>query len=514
MKKLETVNPRIVSFYDQNPAISFEAVNLIFIDLFDQLLTDVNSTMNASINSQILSTVYENSQKIGELDSSIKHLKETVNAMNVEIIHNIVTKFTDAKQNYINDLKTIVQHNTMEKIGPLLEKNNYQMIDKMSLIVHDVIPKNQSHAYQQIQESIRSFHKSISDDTRVLLKYIDNNSIKEYINNFEMKSTMMIQNLQQPFYSFISASEDRINANIANLKENASSTQLVQTKLISELTEILNKVRPTITANTQDKTGNPIIVLLNKLFSTAEVVNLNKSQFTSAIFSRTMSSSSSSLDNANVSSFLLKRPNKGKVLIQNIDIDRNVNMDEIKDFIQTLEDNNCNGIFLSQHSGFLNKPNFHIETHNKSVVVYVHNVEYCADKIKTAIDIIYHLYVKLRDFNGENDYEITIEKEILEDINKEYQAFILQKEGIMNVLKESQKKVFSQIEEFKFPALDKYLSTKFAAPIHKQGFKCDLCKVFNANNLKALAAHKRGCTRKNVNATNVTLHAMQTVPSI
>jgi len=86
----------------------------------------------------------------------------------------------------------------------------------------------------------------------------------------------------------------------------------------------------------------------------------------------------------------------------------------------------------------------------------------------------------------------------LEEINKEYQSFITQKELIVNVLKDSQKKIFTQIEDFKFPALDKYLSTKFAATIHKQGFKCDLCKIFNANNLKAFAAHKRGCSRKNI----------------
>jgi hypothetical protein len=30
----------------------------------------------------------------------------------------------------------------------------------------------------------------------------------------------------------------------------------------------------------------------------------------------------------------------------------------------------------------------------------------------------------------------------------------------------------------------------------KNGHKCELCKNFNANNLKALAAHKRGCMRK------------------
>jgi hypothetical protein len=130
-------------------------------------------------------------------------------------------------------------------------------------------------------------------------------------------------------------------------------------------------------------------------------------------------------------------------------------------------------------------------------MVYVHNGNYSQDKIKNAIDIIDNLSIKMREYNGEHSNDFTIDKDVLDEINKEYQLFISQKEGIINSMKDHQKKMFSQIDDFKFPVLDKYLSTKYSAPIHKPGLKCDLCKVFNANNLKALAAHKRGCTRKN-----------------
>jgi len=86
--------------------------------------------------------------------------------------------------------------------------------------------------------------------------------------------------------------------------------------------------------------------------------------------------------------------------------------------------------------------------------------------------------------------------------NNEYQLFLSQKNALFEVFKESQKKVFAQIDEIRFPSLDKFLSTKYAAPIQKPGLKCDLCKLFNANNLKALAAHKRGCARKNTNSNS------------
>jgi hypothetical protein len=489
MKQIIVSNERICDFYENNPAINFEAVNIIFIELFEQLLTDMDNTMNSTINSQILYNVHENTNKINELNSSIEYLRDAVNTIQSDVTNSILIKFMELKKEYIEDMRLIIQDNTNEKIGSLLEKNNSLLIDKTNLLISDIIPKNQNQFYSQIQDSIRSFHKSISDDTRILLKYVDNNTIKEYINSFEMKSSMMMQNLQQPIYTFISASEDRINTNISNLKENSIFGNTLQTKLLGELTDFLQNYGKKENVTNKDS----ISIILNKIYSTSEIIPLNKS-FYNSMFSRTPENNPQNNNN----NFIIKRMNKQKVLIQNIDIDRNVNNDEIREFIQNMEDNNCHGVFLSQKSGFTSKPNFHIETHNKLIMVYVHNVEYSAEKITAAIDIIDNLYSKLRELNIENSYEISIEKDVLEEINKEYQAFIIHKESIMNVLKESQKKLFTQIEEFKFPALDKYLSTKFGAVPHKQGLKCDICKNFNAHNLKALAAHKRGCNRKNM----------------
>jgi hypothetical protein len=124
-------------------------------------------------------------------------------------------------------------------------------------------------------------------------------------------------------------------------------------------------------------------------------------------------------------------------------------------------------------------------------------VKYSKDKIKSAIDIIDILSSKLKDFNYDNQSEYAIEKDVLEEVNKEYLVFVSNKEAITNTMKESQKKLFHQLDEFKFPILEKYLCTKFSNNSQKQTFKCDVCKLFNANNLKALAAHKRGCNRKN-----------------
>jgi hypothetical protein len=162
-----------------------------------------------------------------------------------------------------------------------------------------------------------------------------------------------------------------------------------------------------------------------------------------------------------------------------------------------IDEYNCNGIFISQSSGICTKKNYQIEIHNNNIVVFLHNVEYSSTKIESAVDIIDNLSGKLRQYKSNANDDSLLSKELLDSINTEFQLFLTQKNAVIEVFKESQKKVLSQIDELRFPCLDKFLSTKYSAPVQKPGLKCDLCKSFTANNLKALAAHKRGCVRKN-----------------
>jgi len=493
MEHIVITNERICRFYQQNPAIHCESVNLIFIDLFDKLLSDMNATMNVSINSEILSNM-------NDIKHSISYLKDSVSTMNHNITTAVTHNFEKIKKEYVSELNTIVQHNTHEKIGPLIEKNNHILIDKTICIMNEIIPKSQNHYYSQIQDSIRSFHKSLSDDTRILLKYTDNSGIKDYLNNFEMKSSMMLQNIQQPIYSFISSSEERINSNILNLKDNTHTNSLIQNKILGELTEILNNYKQTPGSHTP-KNETQIGGLLNKIYSTAEIIPVHK---TNSIFTNNYTSASTSTSIDNTSKFMVKRANKAKVLIFCVNVDKNISSEENEEYLRSIDEHGCHCVFISQTGGFSEKSNYHIETYNNKIVVYVHSVENYHNKIKWAVDIIDNLSNKLKEYKSDNDYEYAIDKDVLEEINKEYQQFINQKETITALMKESQRKILSSMEEFKIPALDKFLSTKFANAIHRQGFKCDLCKIFNANNLKALAAHKRGCSRKNIMITGDT----------
>jgi hypothetical protein len=158
-------------------------------------------------------------------------------------------------------------------------------------------------------------------------------------------------------------------------------------------------------------------------------------------------------------------------------------------------------VFVSQKSGIASKSNYQIDIHNGCVLTYIHNVSESFSKMNVAIDVIDNLSAKIKLFthgNNSNSADNSIPKDVLEEINRDFQSFVAQKEIIVNIMKENHKKLLSIMDDFKFAALDKYLSSKFIMSNAKAGLKCDLCKQFNAHNLKALAAHKRGCIRKNV----------------
>ena len=348
--KMETINPRICSFYKENPNINFETINLLFIDLFENMLLNINSDIKTTINTQILSNINENSVIINDLKDSVSTLKNAVTDYNNESINT-------------------------------LESNNNKIISEIGDLI------------------------------------------------------------------FKSIANSRPSSPVSN---------------------------------------NLFTVTLNKLFSTSEILQLKE------------------YDSSMV--YLMKRYQKPKILIETKDCDFNILTDDINHFVKIVEERNSHGIFISQNSGISTKPNYHIDYNRGNIIVYIHNCEYSHEKIKIAIDIIDNLAIKLKELNNVND-DNTIPKAILDDINKEYQLFISQKEALISVYKDCQKKVLSQMDEIRFPCLDKYLSTKYTNQVQKQGFKCDLCKCFNANNLKALAAHKRGCARKNVFIVNSSVQA-------
>jgi len=193
---------------------------------------------------------------------------------------------------------------------------------------------------------------------------------------------------------------------------------------------------------------------------------------------------------------VMKRDNTTPVVISDMNCVHNLTENDVASFQQILDSypSVCNGIMISQNSGIVSKPNFHIDcTSDGRINVYIHHLEYDADKLKTAVDIIDNITSKL---NGKPHVPLTIPLTVLEEINREFQDFVERKENISNIIKDSLRNVISQLDTIKFSALNTYLSENFTETKIQKTFPCTQCNKFNGNNLKALAAHKRGCNRK------------------
>ena len=453
-RELIITNERICNFYEKNPSFHIEKINMSFVDLFETMITDITSySCKNDINSYFYNLQKENT--------------------NIPFV-NEFSKMNVTKEEYLQDMFSFIEINinntNKENLLQIMETKTILFINQIRLILNpsfQTIRINTTEHDEQYCLVENAFQQDIFIEIKNIFSLLYKK--KEWMDNIKNKTNVFIHDTHQLFFPF-------------------QQNVMFQEKMMNQMTHILSILQKGLNEN------NNMIAILNKLYLTSDVSKINQSTM---MFSRHSIQDSNYQKREPPQMFLMKRPNKYNILIESMDIDRNVNNDEIHQFIQTMEDNNCNGVFLSQQSGFLSKLNYHIEIYNKLIIVYVHNVGYNEDKIKNAMDIIDNLTIKLREFNREeNINETMIETQMLEEINKEYQVFIQQKENMISSFKENQKKILNQMEDIHFPELDKFLLTKFSIPVQKQGFKCELCKKFNANNLKALAAHKRGCFRK------------------
>ena len=200
-------------------------MNIVLVDFLEKIVLDTNfsqiinhENLSPNIQSQIFQYMKQNSSQMTGITDSIESIKDSMNKNYNNMTSHIVKSCLDLRNDYIKELRIIVNQETVEHIFPILERNNNQLIDKTTIMINEVVPKSQYPCYQQIQDSIRFFHNSIAEDTQKLLHHsqssnlIDNNNIiSEFINHFEIKSNQMIQNIQQPIYSYISSSEERIH---------------------------------------------------------------------------------------------------------------------------------------------------------------------------------------------------------------------------------------------------------------------------------------------------------------
>lgn len=340
-------------------------------------------------------------------------------------------------------------------------------------IINVIVPKNNDSLLNQIRENIKGFHNSINEDTNKLLNStLNQKSLDDFIHTIENK----FSSSQQLINSIINASEQRLDIKVDDIREKMCDIRENSSRQQNIVSDLLKKME--ISSVKGACSENILFNILQSLYPSGQIDNVGQQKETGDI--------------------MLTRKNKPTILIENKNWNKNVVQEEVKKFIRDVETQNCCGLFLSQNFGIANKENFEININNGNILLYVHEVNNDAEKIKIAIDIIDNFKIKLDECCSNND-GYTIDKEILDEINKEYQLFTSQKLSQIKNIKDFSTKMVKQIEDTQLTVLDKFLCTKYAFSSSK--YVCEYCE-FIAKNQQAMSAHKRGCKLKNTALTD------------
>ena len=453
-------DPTIVSYYKNNPNINIVTMNNIFIEILNSLSSNLSSTINNTINSKILSVVTDILSNLSSLKSDI------------------IIKLHDSKKEYIEDIKTVIINNSLtnnEKINTFLERNNDSLLTKTTLILNEVIPKNQEKIYNQIENCIKSFCSSIHNDTTKLLENTnkDDNLLKNVVDNIDVQFNKMISTIQQPIFSFIQSSEERTTNGIQQVKEYLTTQQTNQHKLTNELNDFLNKYK-----NNSSIKGNiseaELYFILQSIMPSDEIIKVGNETATCDLRVNRMDK------------------NRPSILFENKDYVRSVNSDEVKKFERDIQTQKIHGIFISQKSPITFKNNFQIDIINGLIHIYIPNAEYDMEKIKLAIDVIDNLSLKLENMSDNSIDDFSIPKEDMEEIIEEYRLFITQKTQMIDTIKLVNKQLLDKMEEIQLPKLKK-LFIKIGNIENDNEFKCTFCNIWTGKNKASLAAHFRNC---------------------
>jgi len=308
--------------------------------------------------------------------------------------------------------------------------------------------------------SRESFFASLKSQFLSLVETYISNEQKEAliktIDTFYQKTRNDTNRDIELFRPFISSLSDTIQAHISQFyNDNKAVLQKYKKQKQGEFAE------------------NQLEITLNNIIPNAHIVNTGHLK--------------------NMGDFIIKRKEHPPILIVNKINETNIDETETDHFISLIKDNNCNGIFLSQNSGIVNKNDYHIDFINGNVVIFLQSVDCNIDKIQNAVQAVDSLSAKIKNTH----FDDNLSQEVIQEINKEYQQFIYKKECILLYLKENQRTLVNDIESLTFSHLEQYLSTKFI--IKKKNdttIICNLCNKYSSHSLKGMSAHKRGCKKK------------------
>jgi hypothetical protein len=145
---------------------------------------------------------------------------------------------------------------------------------------------------------------------------------------------------------------------------------------------------------------------------------------------------------------------------------------------------------LSQQSQIQNKDDFEININGELIFVYICNMGYNMDKIRTAISIIDHLKSQIA-FINKDKVNISLTKDEIDSINVEYNATIAHKKFIIKMLHESHTKIVKEVESIRVPTMEYILMKEYGIKLSDEE-DCTWCGK-PCKNAAGVSAHLKSC---------------------
>jgi hypothetical protein len=146
-------NKEIFEFYKKH-SLNFENLNILLFNFLKTIITDTDNSFNNNIANQLLTN-------LNTLTSKIYLIENNVNKYQTDFISLINNKLNDTKKEYLNDIKLILASNNVEYITPLIRDTNNNLIDKTTIIINELLPKNQDNLVKDINTNFKLLHSSL-----------------------------------------------------------------------------------------------------------------------------------------------------------------------------------------------------------------------------------------------------------------------------------------------------------------------------------------------------------------
>ena len=494
MAELIIKNIKVIEFYSKY-AIDIEKINLMMINILENVILNLESNITKTLVSDVLQYVNIHTKNVTdvnlEFNNTIKNnlklaennqnsiiivlttIKNTIGKLHDEINNSIVTKFHNMKNSYVENTKLIFEKSSDNNIYKNLEEENENLKNKIILIINNILPKNTTQ-YTGHLETMKNFKEDMLKNIEQFKKTSLSNDKLQVM--FIEKYNVLMMNLQNNIIDYyISLSENKIKNTLNEINVIDNRNFLQEEYISNELIKFL--VQNKISLIKCQYENILLQQILLRLLPSAEI-NINTNE--------------NGIDN-----FIIERTNKPKILLDNKNYhSKNIPTEDVDHFVNTVKNEDCSAILISQRTGITFKQNFEIDINNGNILIYIHKMNYNPNTLLIAFDIIDNLSEKFKD--SQRNESLIISESSLIKINEQYQKFIIKKEEIIHQVNENAKNIISMIKTMELSELNYILSSNNISIKNSNDttYKCNKCNVREFTSLKSLSNHKRHCNVK------------------